>query len=212
MYNYLSDTYSDSEEDPQEKETKDTRENSFTDESLTDMTKAEEMYRQNCLDCHGSDLSGGTGPSLIDVGEHYPAEEIEYIIVNGIGDMPTNNLTDDEAATIAEWLLSLNGLPHDTHSIDQDLSVTTDEITTDLKDDHFVRIQFQLVTDSEDATSELENKLFQAHNILIKELAIKTSEEIKNMNAIENEVKEQLNMIMTQGQIIDVHIINKVIQ
>src|SRR5699024_7242193 len=45
----------------------------------------------------------------------------------------------------------------------------TPEITTDLEDRSFVRIQFQTITDSKEAKDEISKRDFQLKNILIKE-------------------------------------------
>ena len=36
-------------------------------------TDGEEIYQQNCTGCHGKDLSGGSAPSLKEVGGKYKA-------------------------------------------------------------------------------------------------------------------------------------------
>jgi len=64
-----------------------------------------EIYADNCLSCHGDDLSGGpAGPGLI--GTDHDAEEIEDIAVNGIGDMPADIFegSDEELKELAEFL------------------------------------------------------------------------------------------------------------
>src|SRR5690625_3638125 len=64
-----------------------------------------EIYADNCLSCHGDDLSGGpAGPGLL--GSDHDAEEVEDIAVNGIGDMPADIFegSDEELKEIAEFL------------------------------------------------------------------------------------------------------------
>src|SRR5690625_1498373 len=64
-----------------------------------------EIYADNCLSCHGDDLSGGpAGPGLI--GTDHDADEIEDIAVNGIGDMPADIFegSDEELKELAEFL------------------------------------------------------------------------------------------------------------
>ena len=55
-------------------------------------------------------------------------------------------------------------------------SFESPEVTTDLEDGAFVRVQFQIIADSSDAKKELEKRDFQLKNILIKELAKKNKE------------------------------------
>ncbi|WP_330948846.1 cytochrome c551 [Virgibacillus sp. MG-45] len=70
-----------------------------------DTAAAEEIYQSNCSACHGSDLSGGAGPELANIGSKYSAEEITDIIHNGIGSMPAQKgVSDQDATTLANWL------------------------------------------------------------------------------------------------------------
>src|SRR5690625_1784017 len=66
-----------------------------------------------------------------------------------------------------------NGAKSGAESIEKivENSYETPEITTDLKDGSFVRIQFQILTDGKHAKKELTKRDFQLKNILIKELA-----------------------------------------
>lgn len=92
-------------------------------------------------------------------------------------------------------------------------SYQTPEVTTDLKDGRFVRIQFQVVTDGKDAHKEVSQRDFQISNILIKELAEMTSEDFTTgLSDLEENVKIKLNDLMTEGQITDVYTINKILQ
>ena len=61
--------------------------------------------QQNCINCHGSSYEGGMGPSL--VGLDMPQEEVEDIVVNGRGAMPGGLVSEENAAAMAEWVLSL---------------------------------------------------------------------------------------------------------
>ncbi|WP_373892833.1 c-type cytochrome [Virgibacillus natechei] len=64
-----------------------------------------EIFESNCASCHGSDLSGGAGPELAEVGNRYSADEIQEIIINGTdGGMPGGLVDDDQAEAIATWL------------------------------------------------------------------------------------------------------------
>lgn len=66
----------------------------------------EQIVMQNCMGCHGADLAGGMGPSLLDMDLSY--EEIVDILVNGIPgtSMPAGTAAGNEEA-VAEYLLSL---------------------------------------------------------------------------------------------------------
>lgn len=92
-------------------------------------------------------------------------------------------------------------------------SYETPEITTDLQDGGFVRIQFQIVTDGKKAKKEIASRDFQLRNILIKELTHLTEEEFSTgLDDIEKIVVSKLNELMTEGKIVDVYTISKILQ
>jgi len=67
-------------------------------------TDPEKIYEQNCLSCHGSDLSGQVGPSLETIGDKLSEDEIADIIKNGKGSMPAQQLGDEQVSAITSWL------------------------------------------------------------------------------------------------------------
>ncbi|RKQ37492.1 flagellar basal body-associated protein FliL [Oceanobacillus halophilus] len=92
-------------------------------------------------------------------------------------------------------------------------SYQSPEITTDLEDGSFVRIQFQIITNSKDAKKEISKRDFQLKNILIKELATMNEEDFKSgLSNLEEVVKERLNQVMVEGKIEDVYTIEKILQ
>ncbi|MEN1966867.1 flagellar basal body-associated protein FliL [Lentibacillus sp. N15] len=92
-------------------------------------------------------------------------------------------------------------------------SYQTDDITTDLEDGSFVRIQFQLVTDSKKAKAEVEKREFQIKNILIKELATMKEADFKSgLTDLEDTIKQKLNGVMAEGKVTDVYTISKILQ
>src|SRR5699024_10503296 len=89
-----------------------------------------------------------------------------------------------------------------------ELSYETPEITTDLSDGSYVRVQFQIITDGELAKEELSKRDFQLRNMLIKELAIMDEEIFRTGLAdLENVVKSKVNELMTDGKVTDVYTI-----
>ncbi|RPF54371.1 c-type cytochrome [Aquisalibacillus elongatus] len=66
----------------------------------------EQLYQNNCAQCHGGDLNGANGPSLQNAGDDYDIDEIVGIIQNGQGAMPAQDVNDEDANTIAEWLVN----------------------------------------------------------------------------------------------------------
>ncbi|MDC3414129.1 flagellar basal body-associated protein FliL [Aquibacillus sp. 3ASR75-11] len=92
-------------------------------------------------------------------------------------------------------------------------SYQTSEITGDLKDGSFVRLQFKIVTDSRKAKEEAEKREFQLKNILIKEL-VKLNEEDFNrsLTDLEQMLATKMNGLMKNGNIVDVYTIDKILQ
>ncbi len=80
------------------------RENPEESENNVEELSAEDLFKNNCAQCHGDDLTGDSAPGLTDVGSKLSAEEIEDIIINGQGAMPPGQASDAEAPVIAEWL------------------------------------------------------------------------------------------------------------
>ncbi|WP_101843890.1 flagellar basal body-associated protein FliL [Halobacillus sp. Marseille-P3879] len=119
---------------------------------------------------------------------------------------------------VAALVLVLNiskGEADEERSIDEmvETSMTTEDITTDIENGDFVRISFQVVTDSEDALNELQKRDFQMQNILIKELATMEAEAFKSdLDELEEEVRLKLNELMTEGKVEKVYTVDKVLQ
>lgn len=67
---------------------------------------AEKKYQQKCSMCHGVNLNDGQKnvPELATVGSRMTKEEIETIILEGVGTMPPKQLQGVEAEAVAEWL------------------------------------------------------------------------------------------------------------
>jgi len=68
-----------------------------------------ELYKQNCLSCHGDQLQGRVGPGLQNVGERLTKEEIARLITNGKGGMPSfaSRLQEENIESLADWLSGL---------------------------------------------------------------------------------------------------------
>ncbi|MCM3714638.1 c-type cytochrome [Halalkalibacter oceani] len=67
-----------------------------------DAEAARTTYEASCIGCHGGNLEGGVGPAL--AGTELSAEEIEHVILNGQGTMPAQNLPEEDANNIAQWI------------------------------------------------------------------------------------------------------------
>ncbi|MBP1996376.1 c-type cytochrome [Paenibacillus eucommiae] len=68
-----------------------------------------ELYKANCIACHGVDLEGKVGPDLRKVGERKTKSQIAGQIRDGGGKMPAYNasLSKEDIETLAGWLASL---------------------------------------------------------------------------------------------------------
>lgn len=92
-------------------------------------------------------------------------------------------------------------------------SYQSPEMTTDLEDGSFVRIQFQIVTDSKDANKEIAKREFQIKNIIIKEMATMSKKKFKTgLGEMEESLKSRLNEVMTKGKVTEVYTISKILQ
>lgn len=115
------------------------------------------------------------------------------------------------------FVLNVNGGEEGSgeRSIDdiREASFVTEEITTDLKDGSYVRISFQVVTDSTATKKELEKRDFQISNTLIKELSVMKSESFQSgISDLEEKMKLKMNELLTEGKVTDVYTVNKVLQ
>jgi mono/diheme cytochrome c family protein len=71
-----------------------------------DEAAAMDLYKSNCLSCHGDKLQGQVGPALTNVAASMTQDQIAAQIQNGGGGMPPfkGTLSDDQIATLASWL------------------------------------------------------------------------------------------------------------
>lgn len=94
-------------------------------------------------------------------------------------------------------------------------SVDVPEITTNLADGRFVRIQFKIQTTGEEAAAELLQRDFQTKNIIIQELSEMNESNLEGKEgkiAFQNTIKAQLNELMQNGEIKQVYITSYIIQ
>lgn len=82
--------------------------NSVSSPELDGPESVMEVYKSNCLSCHGTDLQGKMGPTtdLTKVGARRTIEQITEQISEGGGGMPSysSRLTEDEIKGLAGWL------------------------------------------------------------------------------------------------------------
>ncbi len=94
-------------------------------------------------------------------------------------------------------------------------SVDIPEITTNLADKRFVKIQFKIQSNSEEAGQELTKRDFQVKNLIIQELSEMTQEDLQGKQGklnLQQALKTQINELMQDGEIQQVYITSYVIQ
>lgn len=92
-------------------------------------------------------------------------------------------------------------------------SYETPEMTTDLENGTFVRIQFRFVTDGKKAVKEISQREFQIQNTLIKALALMSEDDFREgLSDLEDTLRDDLNEVMTDGKITDVYTVDKILQ
>ncbi|WP_323703038.1 cytochrome c551 [Mammaliicoccus sp. Dog046] len=68
-------------------------------------SKGEEVFKNNsCVGCHGKDLEGASGPALKNIGSKLSEAEIEKVINEGKGSMPSKVVDEKDAKEVAKWL------------------------------------------------------------------------------------------------------------
>src|SRR3972149_464611 len=77
--------------------------------SSAETQQARALYAKTCAACHGQQMEGVIGPSLVGVGSRYPLAKIEQIAQSGKGkkkpvSMPAGLASADEARLLARWL------------------------------------------------------------------------------------------------------------
>ncbi|WP_413365507.1 flagellar basal body-associated protein FliL [Lysinibacillus sp. 3P01SB] len=115
-------------------------------------------------------------------------------------------------------LTQLNKEPEPTEASIEEIvlaSVDIPEITTNLKDGHYARMQLKIQTDSEDAAGELTQRIFQVNNIVIQELSEMTEEDLQGKQGkvlFEKAIKAQVNELMQAGEVQKVYMTSFIIQ
>lgn len=76
-----------------------------------DYKEAKAIFKQRCISCHASDLSGlvGDKSNLQKVGERLTAEQIAEVITNGRKVMPSfkSDFSNEQIAQLSEWLATM---------------------------------------------------------------------------------------------------------
>jgi cytochrome c551 len=66
----------------------------------------ETIYNKSCATCHGANLQGAMGPTLVNIKGKYSDVDIQTIISKGSQHMPANLVNDEESKIVTKWLLT----------------------------------------------------------------------------------------------------------
>ena len=92
-------------------------------------------------------------------------------------------------------------------------SYMTESINIDLADNRYAQLQFNIITNNKDAKAEVEKRMFQFKNILIKQTVEMESSMLQNdLSGFENRLKDEMNVLMEEGEITDIYLISKIVQ
>jgi len=76
--------------------------NSANNEAAMD---GKSIYTNKCSACHGENLKGAVGPSVVNMADKYSDKELLKLLTEGTDKMPGNLLTDDQSKIVTEWLM-----------------------------------------------------------------------------------------------------------
>ncbi|MBT2665502.1 cytochrome c [Bacillus sp. ISL-4] len=78
-----------------------------TEETENASASPEDIYKQNCISCHGNAYQGGVGPALKGVGDRLSVDEVKNVITNGRGAMPSGLVEEQNIDAMAEYIHGL---------------------------------------------------------------------------------------------------------
>jgi cytochrome c550 len=78
-----------------------------TEETESASASPEDIYKQNCISCHGDAYQGGVGPALKGVGDRLSVDEVKNVITNGRGAMPSGLVEEQNIDAMAEYIHGL---------------------------------------------------------------------------------------------------------
>ncbi|MBX9954016.1 cytochrome c550 [Peribacillus frigoritolerans] len=78
-----------------------------TEETESASASPEDIYKQNCISCHGDAYQGGVGPALKGVGDRLSVDEVKDVITNGRGAMPPGLVEEQKIDAMAEYIHGL---------------------------------------------------------------------------------------------------------
>jgi flagellar FliL protein len=94
-------------------------------------------------------------------------------------------------------------------------SVDIPEITTNLHNGDFVRVQFKIQTENKKAREELEKRDFQVKNIIIQEVSEMSTEQFQGREGkvnLETIIMDRINELMQEGKVMRVYTTSFILQ
>ncbi|MDT8859018.1 flagellar basal body-associated protein FliL [Alkalihalobacillus sp. MEB130] len=94
-------------------------------------------------------------------------------------------------------------------------SFETKEITTNLLSNDYVRASFRIHVDSKSALSEVQKRDFQVNNIILRSLSGKRASDLagpEGIEGFEKDIRDQINKLMQEGEVIQVYTTTWVVQ
>ncbi|MFT8871358.1 MAG: flagellar basal body-associated FliL family protein [Sporolactobacillus sp.] len=89
-----------------------------------------------------------------------------------------------------------------------DLTFSTGEITTNIRDDHFIKVNFKIQVSTEAAKAELAQRSFQVKNAVIYAVSGLRMEDVQGQDGIvklENDILQRINRFLKSGQVTHVY-------
>ncbi|MGE6375397.1 cytochrome c550 [Peribacillus muralis] len=78
-----------------------------TEESDSASASPEDIYKKNCISCHGNAYQGGVGPALKGVGDRLSVDQVKEVITNGRGAMPPGLVEEQNIDAMAKYIHGL---------------------------------------------------------------------------------------------------------
>ncbi|RYM07176.1 flagellar basal body-associated protein FliL [Sporolactobacillus sp. THM7-7] len=103
-------------------------------------------------------------------------------------------------------------------NIDQivkDLTVETGEITTNIKGDHFIKVNFNIQVSNKDAKDELTKRSFQVKNAVIYTVSGMSPNDLQDQKGIvnlERLIGDRVNGFLDSGHVTHVYTTEKIVQ
>ena len=94
-------------------------------------------------------------------------------------------------------------------------SVEIPEITTNLSDRTLIRVSYMMETNNKKAKEELDKRIYQVNDIVIKELSGMKADQLNAKNGkieFENKLKDRVNELMQEGKVVHIYTTSSILQ